>query len=187
MRSGACCVPGPGRCTGLGLSLVSCGPVELRAWLCAFVLAFDALRGVLDRRFSKLSRSNGFHLDDLLHTQYFQFLMIFYSYLKKERKRESRKRIKRDFVVLTRTCRSEWYLHHPGTCLASQAFIFWICAVPTRTVRGTCPVHLLFSTSPGLAALLRSDGSSPGPCASSGGRLPQALFVVFRMDSKGTS
>ena len=28
---------------------------------------------------------------------------------------------------------------------ASQAFIFWITAVPTSTVRAACPVHLLFS------------------------------------------
>ena len=27
--------------------------------------------------------------------------------------------------------------------------------------------------------------SSPGMCASSGGRLPEALFIVFRLDSKG--
>ena len=27
--------------------------------------------------------------------------------------------------------------------------------------------------------------SSLGPCASSGGRLPEALFMVFQMDSKG--
>ena len=27
--------------------------------------------------------------------------------------------------------------------------------------------------------------SSPGPCASSGGRLSKALFLVFRLDSKG--
>ena len=27
--------------------------------------------------------------------------------------------------------------------------------------------------------------SSPGPCASSGGRLPEALFIVFRLESKG--
>ena len=26
--------------------------------------------------------------------------------------------------------------------------------------------------------------SSPGPCASSGGRLPEALFMVFLLDSK---
>ena len=27
--------------------------------------------------------------------------------------------------------------------------------------------------------------SSPGPCASSGGRLPEALFMVFLLDSEG--
>ena len=27
--------------------------------------------------------------------------------------------------------------------------------------------------------------SSPGPCASSGGRLPEAFFMVFQLDSKG--
>ena len=29
--------------------------------------------------------------------------------------------------------------------------------------------------------------SSPGPCASSGGRLPEARFMVFLLDSKGTN
>ena len=28
--------------------------------------------------------------------------------------------------------------------------------------------------------------SSPGPCASSGGRLPEAFFLVFRLESQGT-
>ena len=27
-------------------------------------------------------------------------------------------------------------------------------------------------------------GAIPGPCASSGGRLPEALFMVFQLDSK---
>ena len=27
--------------------------------------------------------------------------------------------------------------------------------------------------------------SSPGPCASSGGRLPEAFFMVFRLESQG--
>ena len=29
--------------------------------------------------------------------------------------------------------------------------------------------------------------SFPGPCASSGGRLPEALFMVFQLDSKGAN
>ena len=53
-----------------GSSFACGGSVELRAWLCAFVRAFDALRCVLARRILKLSRINGFHLYDLLHVQY---------------------------------------------------------------------------------------------------------------------
>ena len=42
-------------------------------------------------------------------------------------------------------------------------------------------VHLLFSTSPGLACCGLMV-SSPGLCASSGGRMPEALFMVFLLD-----
>ena len=38
------------------------GSGGLRAWLCAFVLVFDALRGVLDMRIFRLLRITGFHL-----------------------------------------------------------------------------------------------------------------------------
>ena len=43
-------VPVPVRCTGSGFSHVSIGSGGLRAWLCAFVLGFDAFRDGLDRR-----------------------------------------------------------------------------------------------------------------------------------------
>ena len=48
--------------TGLGFSLLSRGSGGLRAWPCAFVLVFDALRGVLDSRILGLLRIDGFHL-----------------------------------------------------------------------------------------------------------------------------
>ena len=54
-----------------GSSFACGGSVELRAWLCAFVRASDALRCVPARRVLKLSRINGFHLYDLLHAQKF--------------------------------------------------------------------------------------------------------------------
>ena len=57
-----------------GSSFACGGSVELRAWLCAFVRASDALRCVPARRVLKLSRINGFHLYDLLHAQ--QFLLV---------------------------------------------------------------------------------------------------------------
>ena len=74
------------------------------------------------------------------------------------------------------------------TCLTKFSRIFEYGAVlPLLEQRAR--VHLLFN-SPGLAALLRSDGfrnSSPGPCVSSGGRLPEALFMIFLSDSKGAN
>ena len=46
----------------------------------------------------------------------------------------------------------------------------------------------MFYENSNLAEFLHCCGllvSSPGPCASSGGRLPEALFMVFLLDSKG--
>ena len=60
-----------------GSSFACGGSVELRAWLCAFVRAFDALRCVPARRVLKLSRINGFHLYDLLHAQQFLLVRVF--------------------------------------------------------------------------------------------------------------
>ena len=59
-----------------GSSFACGGSVELRAWLCAFVRASDALRCVPARRVLKLSRINGFHLYDLLHAQQFLFVLV---------------------------------------------------------------------------------------------------------------
>merc|ERR1712216_865480 len=42
----------------------------------------------------------------------------------------------------------------------------------------------LFSRHP-QASLLRSDSLFPRTCASSGGHLPEALFKVFKLDSRG--
>ena len=54
-----------------GSSFACGGSAELRAWLCAFVRAFDALRCVPARRVLKLSPISGFHLYDRLHAQQF--------------------------------------------------------------------------------------------------------------------
>ena len=82
------------------------------------------------------------------------------------------------FAVLTRTCRAACYLHHPGAVPRVTGFIFWISVLPTPAGRAACPCAPSFRDFPrhrccGLIA------SFPGPCASSGGRLPEALFMVF--------
>ena len=56
-----------------------------------------------------------------------------------------------------------------------------------RTVRAACPVHLLFSSFTGLAALLRSDGFFSGAVCIVRRTLAEALFMVFRLDSKGAT
>ena len=97
-------------------------------------------------------------------------------------KRGSRnKRKKRDFAVSIRTCRATCYLHHPSTCLASQALSFESAQSRLALLEQRARVHPIFSSSPGLAASLRSHGffSGPGPCASSEGRLPEALFFLW--------
>ena len=53
-------MPGPGRCADSNFSNLSGGSGRRRAWLCAFVLVFNALRGILDRRILRLLRVNGF-------------------------------------------------------------------------------------------------------------------------------
>ena len=104
---------------------------------------------------------------------------------KKGCSRDSRNRIQKGyFAVLTRTCRAACYLHHPGAVPRVTGVIFWISIVPTSAGRAACTCALSFRDSPrhsccGLIA------SFPGPCASSGGRLPEALFMVFLSDSKG--
>ena len=55
---------------------------------------------------------------------------------------------------------------------------------PYSAVRAACQCAPSFRLFPrhrccGLIA------SFPGPCASSGGRLPEALFMVFQLDSRG--
>ena len=92
---------------------------------------------------------------------------------------------KGDFAVLTRTCRAECYLHHPGAMPRITGFIFCISAVPTPAVRAACPCAPSFFNyfpRPRCCGLI---ASLPGQCASSGGRLPEALFMVFQLDSKG--
>ena len=57
---------------------------------------------------------------------------------------------------------------------------------PRRSFPGlrwaSCGVGYLYRLSLHCCGLMVS---SPGPCASSGGRLPEALFMVSRLDSKG--
>ena len=83
----------------------------------------DALRCVPARRVLKLSRINGFHLYDVLHAQ--QFLFVLVVNLKKGKVTGITKQDKKgDFAVLTRTCRAECYLHHPGAMPRVTGFIF---------------------------------------------------------------
>ena len=106
-----------------GSSFACGGSVELRAWLCAFVRARDALRCVPARRVLKLSRINGFHLYDVLHAQ--QFLFVLVVNLKKGKVTGITKQDKKgDFAVLTRTCRAACYLHHPGAVPRVTGVIF---------------------------------------------------------------
>ena len=83
-------------------------------------------------------------------------------------------------------CKSgaESYLNHPGARPRITGFIFWISVVLTPAVRAACPCAPSFRYFPrprccGLIAPF------PGPCASSGGRLPEAVFMVFQLNSKG--
>ena len=73
--------------------------------------------------------------------------------------------------------------------LAEQSYICTTRAYTSHhrlRPRSCVPVCTFFSLLP--QASLHCCGlmvSSPGPCASSGGRLPEALFMVFLLDSKG--
>ena len=81
-------------------------------------------------------------------------------------------------------------------CAASQVFVFWSCAVLTRTLRAECPLHLLGimpritgshllnQMLPEQRAMCTSfiffiSASLPGWC------FAEVFFVVFRLDSKG--
>ena len=55
----------------------------------------------------------------------------------------------------------------------------------TGTARAACLAHLLFSTSPGLAALPRSDGFFSGPVCLVRRTLARSAFHGFSIDSKG--
>ena len=75
-------------------------------------------------------------------------------------------------------------MHHPGAVPRVTGVIICISVVPTSAGRPACPCAPSSRDFPrprccGLIA------SFPGPCASSGGRLPGALFMVFQSDSKG--
>ena len=61
--------------------------------------------------------------------------------------------------------------------------IIWISVVPTSAGRAACPCAPSFRDSP-MHSCCGLIASFPGPCASSGGRLPEALFMVFELDSK---
>ena len=86
------------------------------------------------------------------------------------------------FQIGVPRCRS---VHHPGTCLASQASSFKSAQslLALSMQRALCTfISLLSQASLHCCGLMVS---SPGPCASSGGRLPEALFMVFLLDAKG--
>ena len=92
----------------------------------------------------------------------------FYSYLKHSQ--DERREVygghetgkKGDCAVSIHTCRAACHLHHPGTCLASQALSFEAAQSLLALLEQRARVHLLSFTSPGLAALLRSDGFFSG-------------------------
>ena len=85
------------------------------------------------------------------------------------------------WTCLTKICRIVEFgaMYHPGTHLASQAISSESAQSLLALLEQCARVHLLFSTSPGLAALLRSDGFFSGAVC-----LPEALFMVFLLDSK---
>ena len=58
---------------------------------------------------------------------------------------------------------------------------FGISAVPTRTVRAVCLVHLIFFTPPGLAALLRSDGFFSGAVCFVRRTLARSVLLGFQI------
>ena len=108
---------------------------------------------------------------------------------KEESLRDSRNRLKKEilqFLTSYSYFRAACYLHHPGAVPRVTGVIFWISAVPTFVGRAACPCAPSFRDFPrhscyGLIA------SFPGPCVSSGGRLPEALFMVFLLDSEDAS
>ena len=106
---------------------------------------------------------------------------------KEESLRDSRNKLtKRRLCSSYSYFRAVCFLHHPGAVPRVTGVIFWISVVPTSAGRAACPCAPSFRDFPrhrccGLIA------SFPGPCASSGGRLPEALFMVFQLDSKGAS
>ena len=75
--------------------------------------------------------------------------------------------------------RSRWISSRPPA--ASR----WSPAAPYSLPRGATPMFRVSKIGKRSGALLRSDDLSPGPCASSGGRLTEALFMVFLSDSEG--
>ena len=87
----------------------------------------------------------------------------------------------RSGAVLIHSCRAECLLHHRGTCFASQAYIFWLSAAPTRTVSAACIVHLLFATPLGLAASLRPDGFVSGAVSFVRRTLARNAFLGFQI------
>ena len=100
-------------------------------------------------------------------------------------KRGSRnKRKKRDFAVSIRTCRATCYLHHPSTCLASQALSFESAQSRLALLEQRARVHPIFPSSPGLAALLRSDGFFSGAVCFVRRTLARSAFHSFSIGSQ---
>ena len=89
---------------------------------------------------------------------------------------------------LTRTCRAECYFAPPGHHASHHRLLSFESAQSLLALFEQRALCTFFSLLP--QASLHCCGlmvSSPGPCASSGGRLPEALFMVFLLDSKGAN
>ena len=106
----------------------------------------------------------------------------FYPCLKKESKRKTQNRtklVKKEILLFLLVLADQSAIRTTrAPCLASQAFSFCISAVHTPAGRAACQCAPPFRYFPrprccGLIAPF------PEPCVSSGGRLPEALFMVF--------
>ena len=109
----------------------------------------------------------------------------FNSYLKKE-KRPSRNTKKRKFCSSYLYSQSRVLFPPPGRHASHYRLLSFESAQSLLALFEQRALCTFFSLPP--QASLHCCGlmvSSPGPCASSGGRMPEALFSVSRLESKG--
>ena len=105
---------------------------------------------------------------------------------KKESKRESRNRKKRRFCSSYSYLQSRMLFAPPGHHASHYRLLSFESAQSLLALLEQRALCTFFSLPP--QASLHCCGlrvSSPGPCASSAGRLPEALFMVFLLDAKG--